>query len=214
MTTAEAVHMFEQKVVHHCAPTLAGLKPSNLFNCPALGLPAPEGARGCLSMHWAAVDACQQKIASSGITLSVLLQRQTGALILVYRPKAINRILAHDASRAFLQQQGYAVHSAQACIAHLKKRLEQSHCERTCDDCEFPHEVGLLLGYPYEDVMGFIAHGGKNDLCCGQWKVYTNEESARKTFNCFNRCRAVFDRKFAEGVPIEELARIKARCIA
>ena len=36
----------------------------------------------------------------------------------------------------------------------------------------FPHEMGLLLGYPVEDVTGFMVHGGKNSLYSGYWKVY------------------------------------------
>lgn len=214
MTVQEATHIFEQKVVHHCAPTLAGCKPSNLFNCLSLGSSVHEDATACMTARWAAVESCRKKVASSGVALSVLLRRQTGALIFVYRPEAISRILAHEATRAFLQQHGYSVHLPEACIKDLKKRLEQSHCGKGCDTCEFPHEIGLLLGYPYEDVMGFIAHGGKNDICCGQWKVYTDEEGARKSFDCFNRCRVVFDRKFAAGVPIEDLARIGKRRIA
>ena len=31
----------------------------------------------------------------------------------------------------------------------------------------FPHEIGLLLGYPVEDVLGFIRHQGKNYLYTG-----------------------------------------------
>ncbi len=39
---------------------------------------------------------------------------------------------------------------------------------------EIPHEVGLALGYPVKDVLGFM---GQNDLACtGQcgWRVYGN----------------------------------------
>ena len=31
----------------------------------------------------------------------------------------------------------------------------------------FPHEIGLLLGYPVEDVLGFIRYQGKNYLYTG-----------------------------------------------
>ena len=32
---------------------------------------------------------------------------------------------------------------------------------------EFPHEVGLFLGYPPEDVKGFIDHRANNFKCAG-----------------------------------------------
>ena len=41
---------------------------------------------------------------------------------------------------------------------------------------DFPHEIGLLLGYPPEDVSGFIENGGKNFLCSGYWKVYKGRQ--------------------------------------
>lgn len=39
---------------------------------------------------------------------------------------------------------------------------------------QFPHEMGLLLGYPIEDVVGFMEHSGKEYLYSGYWKVYEN----------------------------------------
>lgn len=49
----------------------------------------------------------------------------------------------------------------------------------------FPHEMGLLLGYPPEDVEGFILQNGRNALCSGYWKVYEDAESKRRTFHIF-----------------------------
>lgn len=36
----------------------------------------------------------------------------------------------------------------------------------------FPHEIGLFLSYPPEDVRGFIEHKGHESKCEGCWKVY------------------------------------------
>ncbi len=35
--------------------------------------------------------------------------------------------------------------------------IERFHCSG-----EFPHEIGLFLGYPLHDVIGFIFNRGKN----------------------------------------------------
>ena len=45
--------------------------------------------------------------------------------------------------------------------------------------------MGLLLGYPPEDVEGFIRQNGRNALCSGYWKVYEDAESKRRTFHIF-----------------------------
>ena len=56
---------------------------------------------------------------------------------------------------------------------------------------EFPHEVGLFLSYPPEDVKGFIDHRASGFKCAGLWKVYGNEEKrARYSRNTENARRS------------------------
>ena len=68
---------------------------------------------------------------------------------------------------------------------------------------EFPHEVGLFLSYPPEDVKGFLEH--RPCKCVGCWKVYENEEAARKTFAKYKACTRVYCRQLASGIDIERL---------
>ena len=39
--------------------------------------------------------------------------------------------------------------------------------------------MGIFLGYPVDDVAGFINHCGNNCKACGQWKVYGDVEYAK-----------------------------------
>ena len=68
---------------------------------------------------------------------------------------------------------------------------------------EFPHEVGLFLSYPPEDVKGFLEH--KPCKCVGCWKVYENEEADKKTFAKYKACTRVYCRQLASGIDIERL---------
>ena len=68
---------------------------------------------------------------------------------------------------------------------------------------EFPHEVGLFLSYPPEDVKGFLEH--RPCKCVGCWKVYENEEAAKKTFAKYKACTRVYCRQLASGIDIERL---------
>ena len=43
----------------------------------------------------------------------------------------------------------------------------------------FPHEIGVFLGYPLDDVIGFIEH--KPYYLVGDWKVYQNVNEAKET---------------------------------
>lgn len=69
----------------------------------------------------------------------------------------------------------------------------------------FPHEIGLLLGYPPEDVMGFVVNRGKNYLCNGYWKVYANREQKEGIFETYDQVREGMIRRLAEGTSLEDM---------
>lgn len=57
---------------------------------------------------------------------------------------------------------------------------------------EFPHEVGLFLSYPPEDVKGFIDHRANDFKCAGLWKVYGDEEKVRSLFEKYRKCTEIY----------------------
>ena len=71
-------------------------------------------------------------------------------------------------------------------LYHFKKRYS---AYKIYNLASFPHEVGILLGYPIEDVEAYIENSGENYLLCGYWKVYHNVEEAGKIFNNFSNLR-------------------------
>ena len=45
--------------------------------------------------------------------------------------------------------------------------------------------MGIFLGYPIEDVIGYLKNNGKNSICVGYWKVYKDKEEKQKLFKEF-----------------------------
>lgn len=90
-----------------------------------------------------------------------------------------------------MRQYGYENPTAKQAVAMLRKRF--------ATDDGFPHEIGLFLGYPLGDVMGYIENAGRNSKCSGCWKVYCNECEAMKLFAKFDKCKNVYRQLFAEG---------------
>lgn len=132
---------FEAVLVEQCATTLAGVKPASLFRYQGADKRQPREA----AARWA------KELAPYGITIRVLKYcPQTGAcLIYLYRAGWLRSILSEPSTRAFLAGQGYgADQSCQELLRQLSRRL--------CLEREFPHEIGVFLGYPLEDVVGFI----------------------------------------------------------
>ena len=92
--------------------------------------------------------------------------------------------------RELLEREGYPVDGGlERMLDALSRRLEGR---------EFPHEVGLFLGYPPEDVEGFRLHRGRGCKLCGCWKVYSDVERARRCFRRYGLCRAALCRRLEE----------------
>ena len=179
--------MSEEIIIHHCSPTLAGLKTGNLFSFSYESREA---------MH-AAVCAWNKKLRGKGVRVLPLRYRDGSALIYFYRPALLSRDIKNQDACRMLVERGYNITTGERCIVHLIRRLAE------CD--EFPHEIGLFLGYPPEDVSGFIEHKARECKCVGCWKVYGDVEAAEKKFRTFKKCTDVYHAKWAGGKSIERL---------
>ena len=181
------VTMSEDLVIRHCAPTLAGIKTGNLFSCSC-----PD--RKELTK---ALSRLNRKLVPRGIRIVPLRVRKGHALIYAYRPHALESDLADDHARELLTQYGYLPGNLNACVIHLMRRLQSAG--------EFPHEIGLFLSYPPEDVRGFIHNKACNFKCSGCWKVYCNECETAKLFAKYQKCRGVYWRLFSGGRSVLQL---------
>ena len=77
--------------------------------------------------------------------------------------------------------------------------------EKPHTDSEFPHEIGLFLGYPADDVKGFIENKAACSKCAGCWKVYGDEQTAMSLFAKYRKCTEIYYRKWKSGVAVEQL---------
>ena len=180
----------EEAMIEHCAPTLAGVKSAGLFRFS----PQEPGRFARQFREWrGALDR-------RGLNLLVLKRcRRTGAYLLyIYRESVRSRELAAPQVRTYLAELGY--HAGGECRALLRQLAG-----RLCFQEEFPHEIGLFLGYPLEDVKGFIQNKGQGYACCGLWKSYGDPRAARRYFDRCRACTAAYKRRYAAGVPLERL---------
>ena len=123
-------------------------------------------------------------------------------LVYVYRESKLRAVLAQPQVRDFLCKEGYALPEQSGDYAPLLRQLSR----RLCCEADFPHEIGVFLGYPLHDVVGFIENAGRNFTCCGCWKAYGDPSAAQRHFAQLNKCTAVYLRLFRSGTPIQRLA--------
>ena len=96
-----------------------------------------------------------------------------------------------------LREMGYRQEGVNICLAGLMKKLRENE--------DFPHEIGLFLGYPPEDVCGFIRNKGSGCKCVGCWKVYGDADKAQRTFDKYRKCTEICCTLAAKGYSIERM---------
>jgi hypothetical protein len=118
---------------------------------------------------------------------SVLYEDEKVLFLMVYHSQFLYQVLMQDQNRPFLNDNGYCFYNY--IVENSIKRLQIRYIEFMEDHKEFPHELGILLGYPIEDVEGYIKNNGQNYLFSGFWKVYHDIERAEKVFESFRMVR-------------------------
>ena len=172
--------MSEETVVRQAAPTLAGVKTGSLF---------PYRCESAEDLR-ADIRAFNRTLVPRGMCLLVLRMMERSALLYLYRPAELERDLKDSTAREVLEEAGYRCDSCAACVRELVERFRR--------EGEFPHEIGLFLSYPPEDVKGFIADRDNYKAQC-MWKVYGDVERAKQLFECYRQCRTKLCRELAQG---------------
>lgn len=151
-----------------CAPVLMGLKVSNL-----------------LQVRQAQKDEVFRLFAGTQISCHVLYEKEKRIALLLYREKELSEYLDRADVRGLLSRFGYRGERMSELLEKTAVRY-QSYVDGHGD---FPHEIGVLFGYPPEDIAGFVENNGKDFLYSGYWKVYKNPERARKIFVGYDRAK-------------------------
>ena len=179
--------MSEDLLIRNCSPTLAGIKPGNLFSCK-------YPSQRALMQY---IRRINRTLVPKGVRVMVMRAEEGSALIYVFRYTALEKLLRDQKIFGILRYFGYRERRVEPCLCRLLSRCQ--------DRLDFPHDIGLFLGYPPEDVWGFIQNKAQNPKCTGFWKVYGDPESARKTFDRYRRCTHAYCTHFEHGKDIDRL---------
>lgn len=187
MENINTENISEELVVFHCSPTMAGLKTGSLFNCPA------KNGRAFIK----SIREMNRHLIPRGARIVPLKNMGKSVLVYMYRPDRLREDLSDSAAKQILEERNYPVGEMERCIVKLVRRLE--------DEETFPHEIGLFLGYPPEDVDGFIKNGAAGAKCIGVWKVYGNVETAQRKFAQYRKCTQLYCEAFQKHRSFDRL---------
>ena len=180
--------MSESFIIEQCAPTLAGIKTGNLFTSP---YDTKDEVR-------ARVRELNRLLVPKGLCILPLRYSDRRVLLYLYSPSRLRHDLSDELAAELLRGAGYADTGLESCLVRLINRLR--------DGGDFPHEIGLFLSYPPEDVQGFIDNKARDFKCAGLWKVYGDEARAQALFAQYRECTRQYCALYQAGSPLSQLA--------
>ena len=197
----ELCHDFATTFVRCAAGVIAHVKPAALFS-----FASHKSCSSCASLVCtdqtlrSFLCNATHELSLFGVTLLATSAISGGKVTFVaYRPELVEDILAKSEHCEFLAAFGHSTESVQALMKSMRSRISAFHSKR----CAFPHEIGLVLGYPLADVQGFI--NGQLELFTGAWKVYDNTSETRLRLEQLKEAEEHCKHRFYQG---ESLAQI------
>lgn len=174
----------EYAIGRHCGVTFAGLKIASLVSLR-------KGEENVIMM-------LSRRFAGKGFLFRLLREDEERLLVYICHKARLEAYLFLPEVRAFLKKFGYTYSSVEEALEQLKGRM--------CG--EFPHEIGVFLGYPLCDVCGFL-RDPDGCILCGCWKVYENAEEAARMFERFRRCSACICRHMEQGRTLSQIFNVR-----
>lgn len=169
----------EKYLIKCCAPTLAGKKVGNIFSVSKNEINLNE------------ISLWNLKLNHLNIEIRILKESDEKYIIYVFNRILLENLLRNKSHQTFLSTYLYSDFNLNSTLEHLKSRLGGSD--------EFPHEIGIFLGYPLCDVIGFIKYKGKYFKKSGIWKVYGNTKQCDEIFKDFHKCKNCFIYLYEQG---------------
>ena len=149
------------KICSQCAPVMLQMKPA-----------------ATLTLTFSESKLLKECLNDVDISFYPLTYKRNYVTWFIYKEKLLMKTLNKVDVRYILEKLGYQTRELKHCLDCLRERFNNCYREKQ----EFPHELGLFLDYPTEDVIGFVINKGKDCRYCGYWKVYSDVEEAKKTF--------------------------------
>lgn len=174
----------ETQMALQCAPLIVGLKISNLF-----------------TIYNSQLKKMKRLLVRSQISFYVLYAGEDRSTILLYNVRQLYAYLMRPEVWKFMERCGYKSGDLSEVLAMFRRHYQLYRAGKR----KFPDELGALLGYPIEDIEGYVENDGKNALYTGYWKVYADVEGKKDLFRMFELAKETLIELVCSGVPMTEI---------
>lgn len=128
---------------------------------------------------------------SIGLEYVELRKTSTSKVLMIYDSNILTLEINKSPTKEFLIEIGYSKDfDLNKYLDLLIYRYQQFNC---------PHELGVFLGIPIEDVKDFMDCSPKKCLLCGYWKVYNNLKDAKVIFKKYDLVRSYTINSILQG---------------
>lgn len=180
----------DAQIAVQCAPLITGLKASNL-----------------LIIDKSRDFAVKNLFENSRIELYLLYSTNKKNTYILFNRDKLEKNLFNIKSMEIIN-----IFSFENTLDEILEVIRINYGNFMGGNLDFPHELGILLDYPPEDVIGFIENKGANAIYTGYWKVYSNLQEKINTFRLFDLALNKLIRLISTGNSISEIMKIYARC--
>lgn len=173
----------------HCTELILNKKPSYILECLAPILLSQKPAEllniGLNKVAWNELRIRLTQIPN----IDLIEVRKINQLrqVLFYNTNLLERLIFNSISQEFLQYINYPqLSSVDDYLLHL---IEKIRFHNT-----FPHEIGLFLGYPLKDVLGFMELVPLSYVKTHGWRVYGDERLSDAYYEKYQFARQLMNK--------------------
>ncbi|MDO0822738.1 DUF3793 family protein [Desulfosporosinus nitroreducens] len=165
-------------LVESLAPLVLGIKPSVLLNVSLAN-----------EVEW--IKFVKLFTQQKALQIKKIRELNGRLQVIFYQREKLDFVLRQKPVQEFLMTMNYPKqYSLDAYLSLLKHRIIS---------LKFPHEVGVFLGYPLKDVLGFMGLLPLPYKRTQGWRIYGDELPSNEVYEKYRQARSIM-RKLAVNI--------------
>ena len=155
-------------IIEHLGPTVLGIKPSELLNVSQYDQRTWEEFKALFS---------EQK----QLGLREIREVNGRQQVIFYHRVTLDTILREKHNQEFLRTFNYPqTYSLDSYLNHVLGKIRTK---------AFPHEIGIFLGYPLKDVLGFMKQIPLTYAGTNGWRIYGDRRVSDEIYEKYHQAR-------------------------
>lgn len=157
-----------QLIIEHLGPTVLGIKPSELLNVSLYDQSIWE--------EFKALFFQQEQLG-----LREIRQVNGRQQVIFFHRVTLDTVLSEKQNQEFLKTFNYPEpYSLDSYLNHVLEKIRSK---------AFPHEIGIFLGYPLKDVLGFMKQIPLTYVCTHGWRIYGDAQLSNNIYEKYHQAR-------------------------